>query len=159
MYTLTYLGTKIPEPTPEPTPEPEPVPDEPVKSDFNWWIVGLISLATIGGAIAAFFIFFHNTLVYLKNAEEYQLIAKRRIKWNNPVVDLSGLNVSGKEVAVNVKKTMAKKLFGRQIKTIADEDFTIRCLVDKQNCDFWYVVNIPEKTLEDSEKKESPASL
>lgn len=157
IYTLTYIGTELPKPTPEPTPEPTSGPEVPQEkeSSFKWLIVGIaICLAIIGGAVAAFFIFFYNTFIYLKNADEYRLIAKRRIKWNNPVVDLNGLDVSGKEVAVNVKRIIAGKLFGRHIKTVADEGFSIRCLVDKQNCDFWYVVNVPGASADTAETSE-----
>ena len=138
VYTLTYIGTEIPESV-----DTSDGPQE-KESSFKWLVVGiLICLAIICCAITAFFIFYYNTFIYLKNADEYSQIAKRRIKWSNPVVDLSGLDISGKEVTVNVRKRIAKKLFGRHINTVADGNFSIRCLVDKQDSDFWYVVDIP----------------
>jgi hypothetical protein len=141
IYTITYIGTEIPKPTPEPTPEPV-VPQNETPSIMM--IAGIIALILIiGGAIVAFFVFFFNTYIYIKNDDEYRLIAKKRIRWHNPVVDLSGLEIAGKEVAIHVKRRTAEKLFGRYIPTVADANFSTRHMVDKQNCDFWYIVNIP----------------
>jgi hypothetical protein len=152
IYTMTYIGTAMPEPTPIPTPTPE----FQEKENLNIWTVEgvLLGLAVLGGAIAAFFIFFFNTYVYIKNCDEYRLITRKRIKWSNPAVDLSGLEVEGKEIAVNVKKRVAEKLFGRHITTVSGTDFSVRHLVDKQNCDFWYIVNVPEKENECCEEND-----
>lgn len=145
IYTLTYIGTRLPEPTPVPTPMPEPAPAFSIKlGKVKWLIVGIaVCLAAIALVGGVFFYFYYNTYIYIKAADEYVLTAKRRLKLSSPVVDLAGLDVCGKEVAVNVKSQQAKKLFGRYIKTVADGEFTLRTLVDKRNCDFWYTVEIP----------------
>ena len=89
VYTLTYIGTEIPESV-----DTSDGPQE-KESSFKWLVVGiLICLAIICCAITAFFIFYYNTFIYLKSADEYSQIAKMRIKWSNPVVDLSGLDIS-----------------------------------------------------------------
>lgn len=147
IYTLTYIGTELPKSAPMPEPEPDLVEDELQETGISlkWLIAGTaIFLVIMCGTLALFFLFYYNTFIYLKNGDEYSLIAKRRIKWSNPVVDLNGLDISGKEVAVNVKKCVAERLFGRHIKTVVDGNAGTRCLVDRHGGDFWYVVGVPD---------------
>ncbi len=166
-YTLTYLGEKLPEPTlaPTPTPEPTPIPTavptlEPIQQEHGKsaspliWVMGFILLLLgLAGGAAAYLLLLPNTTIFIKEGEEdYKQIAKRNIRFENPVVDLTDLDVAGKEVAVYVKKRIAQKLFGRHIKTVVG-DFSISCLVDKQNCDYWYVVEVPDNPETDFEEK------
>ena len=170
-YTLTYFGEMIPEPMPEPASTPMPTPEPTAvaesESEPQEEVIGVSELTPaslivrIGDAIVDWckvililclvilfciviscLVPYNNTYVYINDADDYQLIAKRRIKWDNPTVNLNGLNVKGKEVAIHVKKSMAKRLFGRYIKTVAEGDCIMRCLVNKQHSDFWYAVSI-----------------
>ena len=93
-----------------------------------------------------------NALVYLKEADDHRLLARKRLKLSAPVLDLSALNLSGREAAVLVKKRTADRLFGRQIKTIISEDCIIRVIVDKRGGDFWYAVNA--SNIEEQEEEE-----
>ena len=75
IYTITYIGEKIQEPI---------LNTEIVNGNSNSNSLRIACLVTgvilIFGALAAFFIFYFNTYIYLKKGDEYQLIGRRRIK-------------------------------------------------------------------------------
>ena len=139
IYTIIYLGEEIPD-------------FNNIEGNGNGLTIAAILLCFIVAAVAvAFFLFYYNTYIYLKKGDEYQRIGRKRIKWNNPVVDLRKFDIAGKDIAVNIKKQTANKLFGRQIKTIANDEYIVKCLVDRQNCDFWYVLSVPKRNTEPDE--------
>ncbi len=111
------------------------------------WGVGLALLL----GVAAYFLFYPNTIIYLKDGDATQRIGRERVKYDNPVVDLGKYDVAGKEVAIKIKQQTANKLFGRQVKTIADGGYSFKCLVDRQYSDFWYSVTVPERAEENEE--------
>ena len=111
------------------------------------WGVGLALLL----GVAAYFLFYPNTIIYLKEGDATQRIGRERVKYDNPVVDLGKYDVTGKEVAIKIKQQTANKLFGRQVKTIADGGYSFKCLVDRQYSDFWYSVTVPERAEENEE--------
>jgi hypothetical protein len=153
IFSLIYIGTEIPEPTPAPLPTPAPVP-ETETTDNNpllFITAGIIAASLLTASVIFYLFYYLNTIIYIKNGDEYSLLTRKHINGTHPVVDLTGLDLAGKEVAVNVKKAIACKLFGRHIATIANDGFSIKCLVDKQGCDFWYVINVPNKTVEATE--------
>ena len=141
VYTVTYIGEKMPYTI--------------LGKGGNGGIPLLavvwgVGLALILGA-AAYFLFYPNTIIYLKEGDATQRIGRERVKYDNPVVDLGKYDVAGKEVAIKIKQQTANRLFGRQVKTIADGGYSFKCLVDRQYSDFWYSVTVPERAEENEE--------
>lgn len=133
VYTVTYIGEKL----------PHTLFGEDGNGIPALAVVWGIGLALILGA-AAYFLFYHNTAIYLKDGDATRRIGRAHVKCEDPIVDLSRYDVAGKEVAVRIKQQAANRLFGRQVKTIADGGYSFKCLVDKQDGDFWYSVTVPE---------------
>lgn len=135
VYTVTYIGVELPYTI---------FGDSGDGGIFPIVILWGIVIALLLGA-AAYLALYHNAVIYVKDGETTQRIGRKRIKCDNPIVDLGGYDVAGKAVAIKIKQQTANKLFGRQVKTIADGGYSFKCLVDKQNGDFWYSVTVPER--------------
>ena len=144
VYTLTYIGEKQPY-TLFASEDSAGIPAVA--------LIGGIGLAALLGA-AAYFLLYPNTVIYLKEGEGSRRIGRMHVKCESPLVDLSRYDVAGQEVAVRTKQRTANRLFGRQIRTVAEGGYSFKCLVDRQDGDFWYSVTVPEsaeETIEDSE--------
>lgn len=135
VYTVTYIGVEVPYTI---------FGDSGNGGIFSIIILWGIVIALLLGA-AAYLALYHNAVIYVKEGENTQRIGRERIKCDNPIVDLGGYDVAGKAVAIKIKQQTANKLFGRQVRTIADGGYSFKCLVDKQNGDFWYSVTVPER--------------
>ena len=143
VYTVTYIGEKLP---------------VNIWGDTDGGIPVLAIVCGVGlvllQSVAAFFLLYPNAVVLIKEGEDYRKIGRRRVKYENPVVDLSRYDVAGQEVAVKIKQQAANRLFGRQVKTVADGGYCFKCLVDQKDRDFWYVVNIPAQESPDAENED-----
>ena len=136
-YTLIYVGEAIAVPEPEvaEVAGPNYTPAVAITAAILLALVVLICLIRR-----------RNVSIFIESGDEYSLTGKLRITVKNPIINLerAGINAGtlaeGESVAVLIKKRIAAKLQGRTIVT-ACGDFRARNIIDKQGCDFWYVVN------------------
>lgn len=141
--TLTYLGEEIP--LPEPTPAP-PEPEEPKTiSPIKNLAIPLLILTIAATAGLFLWVYSRNVVIYKKEEEGHTLLAHRHLSNKNLVVDISKLTLyEGDELAVLVKERIAKKIFGRQIRTLLGSNEEVKCIADKQIGDFWYSIKAPK---------------
>ncbi len=118
-YTVVYVGTEIAPPV-EST---EPVRGGAIFGGSTGNVGGvllillgvLLAAALIAGAV---YLFLHRKNVYVyipgDKPRDYKLVAKYRAEPQNPKVDISGLDPYPEDiVAVEVKRSLAKKLMGQ----------------------------------------------
>lgn len=106
-YTVTYLGTAIPEPDPEPEPKP---------SIVRWIALGVGLAALAGTGTAVFLLRRPNAVIYAMNAKgvAYKRLGAQRIMARKPRLDFTKLReYPAAEAGVELKKKAAQKLAGR----------------------------------------------
>ena len=136
-----------------PAEDPGLPPEETKKnSAMPWIITGLILIALAGLGVAAY-LYLNNVGVFVGDEDNYQRIARRMIKPAEPVVDLRKLGLLSGDLTVVVYKRAASKMFGKQVRTLINDSYTHRCIVNIQNDDFAYQVKItrggPEAGIEE----------
>jgi|GEM_PF-238196 len=161
VYTVTYLGEAIA--TTDETRDgntsdgvdgsdnPADIPADskdskshlPESTTFGW-MVALGCILLVGTGIAVFFYLRRNVAIYAKENDTYKLLTWRYVKSDTPTVDLRHTYIATAEAAICVKQSLANRLFGRHITTIISDDWDVKCLVDKQGADFWYVVDMTD---------------
>lgn len=134
-YVISYLG--------------KPIAD----GDIPWIpILSGIILCTVFGAAILMMRRRQNVIIYELQDEEYVLVSRMHLKANNPVINLHQLkNAPTGELAIVLKSSIAKKLFGRRITTILPDDSTTKCIINKREGDFWYRVEQGHDNDEDKE--------
>jgi len=143
IYTVTYLGEDL-----NPA-EPDPVAEVEESSEIQKANVSPTALIIIASAviIASGIIIYYrtNAVIYRKDGDDYARIALKHLSASDPILDLRKYPWEPKqEIAVLLKKRVAKNLFGRQVHNILSDDIEIKCLVDSKPGDYWYLIKVPE---------------
>ena len=108
------------------------------------WIAAFSCIFIAGAGAVVFFYLRRNVAIYAKENDSYKLLTWQYVKKESPAVDLRRAYISTPEAAVCVKQALANRLFGRHITTIISNNKDMKCLVDKQGADFWYIVDMSD---------------
>lgn len=144
-YTVTYLGTALPEPDVEPKPEDGP-------SVMPWIILGIVLVSLAGAGTAAFILLRPNAIIYAMNAKgvAYKRLGMQRVTARRPRLDFTRLReYPAAEASVELNKQAARKLAGRLI-TIQLYDGTRTHLVewDEGMDSYWFAVKDEEEEVQ-----------
>lgn len=129
-YIVTYVGEKIksePTPTPKPTPTPVPtVKPEPIEEievisptiPVEVWIYGFMGLLALIALVKTIIVNKRNVNIYARSddSEEYERIAKRRLRKSDPVIEVSRLYTPNGVLVIEIAARTARRLFGRLIR-------------------------------------------
>lgn len=119
-------------------------------SGFPWAAVGAAAgLLLLAGLGACLFLRRRNVCVYVPGdrPRDYKLVAKFRVSPETPEIDISGEAVtSGGIVAVEVKRSLAKKLLGQAF-TVRHTAGTHTYKITQGSHDDWHEFNLEEEFL------------
>lgn len=144
-YTVVYLGEKI---AAEPGHKVSGL--LPAVSGSPFAVVGaLMMLCLLAGLGILLFLRRKNVYVYVPGSRprDYKLVAKYRVKPESPEIDISSLEIAPNDaVAVEVKRSLAKKLFGQTF-TVHHVAGTHSYEIMQNGHDDWHEFNLKEDAL------------
>ena len=114
-------------------------------------LLGLIVLL-LGGILAALYMLRSNVYVYVPGSKprDFRLVVKYRVNEKEPFIDISNLEPYPEgEVAIEVKRPLAKKLLGKEFRVRCREKEHVYTICHENPCD-WHEFSITEKEGEDT---------
>jgi ABC-type anion transport system duplicated permease subunit len=132
-YTATYIGTLIEEPVEE------------THINVMAFIIPAVLIAILLAAVLLYLTLLRtNTTVYRQtgNDNEYEKCGKLRLSVKEPELLLEDLKtVPDGMIAVEIAAPTAKKLFGKTIQIVADEE-VFKHTVDRTDGDYWFKLDV-----------------
>lgn len=150
-YVVVFSGSEIhPVATDEEGTEPATSRSMTGNSALPWVLLALIA-ALLAGILAFLLLWRNNVYVYVpgNRPRDYRLVAKYRVKAEEPRIDISDLEPYPEGiVAIEVKHSLAKKLIGKELRVQCREQEYVYAIRQDQPGD-WHEFNI--ETLEEVE--------
>lgn len=150
-YVVVYSGSEIQPVAVDAENGPIPARGLSTGNILLYVLLGLIALL-LGGILAALYMMRSNVYVYVPGSKprDFRLVAKYRVNEKEPFIDISNLEPYPEgEVAIEVKRPLAKKLLGKEFRVRCREKEHVYTICHEEPCD-WHEFNVAAEEGEDT---------